>query len=156
MCSSPTHWMCSHHLSDGEDLALVWLPSSQFLYLEYPTWFILHLYFKWTMHPVLWQFSLCLWYALTSIWILSIHPPARPSCLTHFVVLRSSSRLCPWGGARGGGRWTATISGVASWRCHVDIRFSSELRTSWEFWEWYCFILLGCIGLCWPLFLGEC
>ena len=57
-CSSPTHWMCSRHLSDREDLALVWLPFNQFLYLEYPTWFILHMYFKWTMHPVLWQFSL--------------------------------------------------------------------------------------------------
>ena len=149
------HSMCSHHFSDREDVALVWLPPSQFLYLEHPAWFVLHLYFKWTMHPVLWQFSLCLLYAWISFLVyLFTHLPDR-RVWPIFVVLRSSSCLCPWGGVRGGGRWTATFSGMASWRCHVDIRFSSELRTFWEFWEWYCFILLGCIGLCWPLFLGN-
>ena len=142
------HAMCSHHFSDREDVALVWLPPSQFLYLEYPALFVLHRYFKWTMHPVLWQFSLYLWYTLISFLVyLFTHLPDR-RVWPIFVVLRSSSRLCPWGGVRGGGRWTATFSGMASWRCHVDIRFSFELRT---FWGDYRLILDLYFWLYWPL-----
>ena len=42
---SPTPLVCSHY-TRMENLALVWLPSCQFLFLDYPTWFILHMFWK--------------------------------------------------------------------------------------------------------------
>ena len=86
-------------------------------------------------------------FCFLKLYYLFTHLPDR-RVWSIFVVLRSSPRYCIWGGAGGCGRWTATLSRVARWQCHVDIWFSFELRTHFGgllVYFWFTFWLY------WPL-----
>ena len=68
----------------------MWLPSCQFLFLVtlHDLYCICILNEQCILFYDNYRFnkiSLCLRYALISLIVLSIHPPARPSCLTHFL-----------------------------------------------------------------------
>ena len=122
-----------------EDLAYAWLSPCQFLFLDYPTCFILHMCFKQRMHPVSWEIITLsdFQYVSKTCFVISLLVylfTHLPDCRVWpiFVVLRSWPR-CLWGGAGGGGRWAATCNRMASWQCHLDIWSIFEMHTFWEF-----------------------